>query len=274
MFTLSKIIGWLFEPANLIVMLVLLGFALRALRWRRLGAGCIGLGAALLAVGVATPLGEALLFRLEDRIPPPADRAAAIADAQGAIILGGAARSGALIEARGGYQLNESAERVTTIVELRRIRPDLPVLVSGGSGAIDAIPDETSPAEVVGRFLDAMGVGRETVVFERVSRNTYENAVLSATLWGDREGPFLLVTSAAHMPRALGVFRKAGLDVAPFPVDYRADPPSWRWRLIGTRRLEALRGAVKEYVGLAAYYLAGRTDTLFPAQTPPPASGG
>lgn len=264
MFIFSKILGWLIEPANLIVALTAIGLLARALGRRWIGGAALGLAGAGLLVGIATPLGETLLYRLEDRIPPPPDRRAAIAQAAGAIVLGGATQTGPIIGARGGYLLNRKAERLTTVVELRRIRPDLPILVSGGSGSIvsDA-PGEGAP-EVVARFLDAVGVGRETVDFETRSRNTYENALYSAEAWADRDGPFLLVTSAAHMARSVGAFRQVGLEVIPFPVDYRAPPPSWSWRFIGTRRLEVLRDVTKEYVGLLGYYLAGRTDALFP----------
>lgn len=264
MFFLSKAIGWLIEPGNLIVTFVALGLVLRAVGWRWTGTAALGAGGAFLAAAMATPLGEALLFGLEDRIPPPPDRSAAIARAQGAIVLGGGAQTGPIIGVRGGYLLNRKGERLTTIIELRRERPDLPVLVSGGSGHIFPERQAEGAPEVVARFLDAVGVGRDTVEFERRSRNTYENAVFSAEAWAERAGPFLLVTSAAHMPRALGTFRAAGMDVIPFPVDYRAPPPSWHWRMIGTRRLEVLRDAIKEYFGLGAYWLAGRTDTLLP----------
>jgi len=79
---------------------------------------------------------------------------------------------------------------------------------------------------------------------------------------------WLLVTSAFHMPRAIGCFRAVGFDVIPWPVDYRTSGPGDAWRLFpraseGLRRVDL---AAKEWAGLLAYYVTGRSTALLPAQ--------
>jgi len=93
---------------------------------------------------------------------------------------------------------------------------------------------------------------------------------LRAIGWTPNPGasdPWLLVTSAAHMPRAVGVFRREGFYIQPYPVDWRTrGREDWavpfRWASSGLARVDA---AAHEWVGLVVYYLTGRTLTLFPA---------
>jgi uncharacterized SAM-binding protein YcdF (DUF218 family) len=121
------------------------------------------------------------------------------------------------------------------------------------SGAIEAGP----AAEI----LEAYGVPRDLIIVDSKSRNTHENAINTAVIWrerGFRSG--LLVTSATHMPRALASFRKAGLDVLPWPADFRGGYPQ-----VGTvfaflpnaRALDVTKTAIKEWLGLAVYRLRG-----------------
>ena len=104
--------------------------------------------------------------------------------------------------------------------------------------------------------------------FENRSRNTYENAIMTRALVRPKPGEsWLLVTSAAHMPRSIGIFRHIGWDMTAYPVDYRTfgnsrdDKPTTE-ALDSLRRLDV---ALHEWVGLAAYWAAGKTDTFFPA---------
>jgi uncharacterized SAM-binding protein YcdF (DUF218 family) len=102
---------------------------------------------------------------------------------------------------------------------------------------------------------------------ERQSRNTQENAGLSKTLAAPKPGErWLLVTSAFHMPRSVGVFRKAGFAVEPYPVDWRTggrgDLFSFTARAIeGLSRVET---GVREWMGLAAYWISGKTTEFLP----------
>jgi uncharacterized SAM-binding protein YcdF (DUF218 family) len=102
---------------------------------------------------------------------------------------------------------------------------------------------------------------------DRASHNTWENAVYTKALAAPQPGQrWLLVTSASHMPRAMGVFRKVGFAVEPWPVDFRtADARDWFQTFEspaeGLRRVEL---AGHEWIGLITYWLMGRSDELFP----------
>jgi uncharacterized SAM-binding protein YcdF (DUF218 family) len=101
-----------------------------------------------------------------------------------------------------------------------------------------------------------------------VGRDTYENALFTARILDPKPGErWLLVTSAWHMPRAMGCFRRAGFAVEAWPVDYRTpgrlEPMRFHSSIPeGLRRIDFV---VREYIGLAVYYLAGRTEALLPA---------
>ncbi len=259
MFVFSKLVHYLIHPLHLVLALVCAGLVLRAIGLRALGAAALWAAAGFTAIVSLTPLAGWLAYGIENRV---ARGELALEDAAGVIVLGGATGRPELVEAHGTYQINDAAERVTTIVALRRRRPDLPVLVSGGSGRL--VPHETiREAEITRMFLADMGVDPGTVEFETRSRNTYENAVYTAELLADRPGRYLLVTSAFHMPRALGCFRRAGIDVVPYPVDHRFGPTSWTG-LSPVNRFGELDMAMSEIAGLVFYRLLGRTDALFP----------
>jgi len=77
---------------------------------------------------------------------------------------------------------------------------------------------------------------------------------------------WLLVTSAAHMPRSIGLFRKADFDVIPYPVAFKSTGKDGQWYVPRTAgaALGHIETAVHEYVGLWIYYQTGRIDDLFP----------
>jgi uncharacterized SAM-binding protein YcdF (DUF218 family) len=161
--------------------------------------------------------------------------------------------------------LNEAAERFTEAVALARRLPGARVVFSGGSAAVFA--DEPPEAETAARLFAALGIAKDRITLESASRDTYENAMFTARLIKPAAGQrWLLVTSAWHMPRAMGCFRQAGVAVEAWPVDYRTAPHFQPLRFHtalteGWRRIDFI---AREYVGLVAYYLSGRTSALFP----------
>lgn len=161
--------------------------------------------------------------------------------------------------------VNEAAERLTEGVRLAKRLSGVPVVFTGGSaGLMVSLPGAARP---VGQFLADMGITPERIVIEDRSRNTHENALFTRDLVKPAPGRrWVLVTSAAHMPRSVGVFRKAGFDVIPYPVDYRTRGPEDLLRPFERipAGLERTDVAAREWIGLVAYWLTGRTDTLFP----------
>lgn len=263
-FFLSKVVWFLLNPLNSLLLCLLAWLASRRLGWR---VGARLFGAVLLLYGGAIlliPLPELALRALENRFPAPQVGAGDIA---GVIVLGGATDSGAVAAARGQVVLNSNAERLTTAVALHRAMPELPIVVSGFSGRLRL--EGWNEAEITRRLFEQLGVDMTKVRFEAQSRNTAENARLTTALIEAEAAtparPWLLVTSAAHMPRAVASFRTLEVPVLPHPVDYRTEPDKVTWpREIGDS-LGLAGMALHEWVGLLAYYVTGRTDELFPA---------
>ena len=234
-----------------------------ALGRRLLLAGLLGL-----VLLMALPVGNWLLLPLEERIPPVA-RAPDRVD--GIIVLSGALEP-ALTEERGIPSLNAAAERMTTFVALARRYPEARLVFTGGSGSL--APGTLSEADVARTLLAELGVAPGRVVFEDRSRNTYENAVFSRALVRPQPGQrWILITSASHMPRSLGIFREIGWPVISWPVGYKSGRSLAIWynSSVG-QRLDEVDWAVHEWVGLVAYWLMGRSSAILPAPDPQPAA--
>lgn len=259
-FIASKIFGFLLAPVHVGIFLCAIGAALLYTRWRAWGGALATAGALALIVMGFSPLGHMLAAALEARFPEPAPDMPA---PDGIIVLGGAADAELSAE-RNWPVLSEAAERLTTPIALMRKYPQARLVFAGGS----ATPGSRPEAEAVRRFWREAGVDKGDVLYEDRSRNTLENAVFARERVQPEPGErWLLVTSALHMPRAMGVFRKAGFPVIAFPVDYRTDGELWRLEFPGgaTGALNLVDAAVHEWGGLVVYWLTGKTDALFPA---------
>jgi len=260
-FVLSKILGFFAIPSNLVLSIGLLGLVLWGTRLARAGRWLVAGSFIVLAILGLSPVGNALILPLEQRFPAW-DAGHGAPD--GIIVLGGAI-SPDVSSARNDVALNESAERMTAVAELARRYPRARIVFSGGSAAL--IYEEGTEAEFAERLLDSLGIARDRVLLEDRSRNTVENAIFSKEIAKPKPGErWLLVTSAYHLPRAIGVFRKAGFAVEPYPVDWRTRGIEDALRPFpttgdGLRRTDT---AVREWVGLAVYWVTGRTSELFP----------
>jgi uncharacterized SAM-binding protein YcdF (DUF218 family) len=220
-FYLAKALWFLLQPSTLIALLIGYGAILIWTGWARWGRRFVTVGAILLLIAGLSPLGNALILPLEDRFPranlddPPPPT--------GFILLGGA-EDRLVGAARHAPTLNEAGERLVEAAILARRFPEAKIAFSGGDAGI--LYKSDSEAAGAQALLTAMGVPPERLILEANARDTYENAAfLKEEL--NRQGDlapgkrWLLITSAYHMPRAMGAFRKAGFDVEPWPVDYR-----------------------------------------------------
>jgi uncharacterized SAM-binding protein YcdF (DUF218 family) len=259
-FILSKTVTFLLLPSNLLILAGLVGVVLLSTRWRRVGSRLASASVVLLAAIGFLPVGDLLLRPLEGRFPPwDASRGVPV----GIVVLGGAIdpRNS---QGRGESQLNDAAERVVAIAKLAREFPNARIIYSGGNGSLlSGWPPE---ADLLPPLLDRLGVERNRVTLEARSRNTAENARYSKELAKPQPGDhWLLVTSAFHMPRAIGCFRRVGFSVEAYPVDWNA-PRGLRFDearsiAIGLGRTD---DAIHEWAGLVVYWLTGRTSELFP----------
>jgi uncharacterized SAM-binding protein YcdF (DUF218 family) len=256
-------IGWLLvEPSNLFAVLALLGIILGWTRFQRFGRRLALLCSTLLLILGLTPAANWLILPLEMRFPVP-DLAGKRID--GVIVLGGAVQERETL-AHGPMALNDAGERVVAMADLARRFPEARVLFTGGAGIYSNAPKPEG--EVLREQLSVLGLTTDRVMIESRSVDTYENAILSKPLMQPKPGEiWLLVTSAWHMPRSVGIFRKAGWQVTAYPVDFRA--AGWQDQTRGFASVsEGLRRtevATREWLGLLVYRLTGRSDALFPA---------
>lgn len=262
-FWISKLVWALISPDSLLLLLWLGGFALLlggALHYAKVVLGC-ATGFALVVAFV--PLGEWLITPLESRFTPLASLPEKV---DGIIVLGGAVEA-LRSESWQQTQSNQAAERLWSFTALARHYPDAQLLFSGGSGALTQ--QTLKEANWVPGLLEEAGLGARAVTLEAQSRNTYENVLYSKALAAPQpQQRWLLITSAAHMPRAVGIFCAQQWSVLPYPVDYRSDRQRlWRVELRFAEHLQELRDASREWIGLLAYFVSGKTASLLPNQS-------
>jgi len=255
MFIVSKIFVLLTQPLFWVIallVLALLTLQCKPILGRRLVAGALVL---LMAIGWQ-PAPEFLIRHLESRYAefhPQADLGGYV----GVIVLGGGTESGRAAQAHSQPLLTDAAERLTAPIAMRKRNPHLRVVYTGGEG--DLWGTGPSEAQRARGFFESMGLSGPHVAYESASRNTYENAVLTAQLPGiDRTQRWLLVTSATHMQRSMATFAKAGWNVTAYPVDFRTggDTP---WTAYSLRDGPAnWQLPLHEWVGLLAYRITGR----------------
>jgi len=258
-FNLSKLFWFFARPDHLLIWMLLLGLFSLWVGRRRFGITLLISDLILLLCIALMPLGDALLMPLEARFPQPK----AELKVDGIVVLGG----GELAEESAYWQqpqVNQAGERLMLIPLLARRYPQARILFSGGSGSV--LRPEFRGGDVAREYLEGVGLS-DRVLIESESRNTYENAAKTLELLGGvPEGNWLLVTSAFHMPRSIGIFRRQGWELTAYPVDYHAlspdglrlDPGLWE-------NLRDIEVALREWTGLLAYYLSGKTSHLFPA---------
>lgn len=264
LFVASKVFWFVVQPGNLLAFLIIFctGFGIVRSRSRwlvRANLLLLGLTSALTFL----PIGSWIEGPLEQRFPPAVLQESAPGPA-GVIVLGGVIDPIATT-ASGMPSVGGGAERVLEMLYLARLYPAVPVIYTGGSGRLTNT--EHREADAARLLVERIGIDPGRFIFESNARNTFENAARVAELYPPKPGDtWILVTSAAHMPRSVGVFRRAGFKVIAYPVDFKIkkdETYSLRFDLTGG--LSGVSSALREWIGLLAYRLMGRTSELFPA---------
>lgn len=260
-FLLSKLFWVLVQPLNALCILGGLGLLVR-LRWdlagqRMLNAAMIG----ILVFGLL-PLGPLLMTYLETRYPTPKQLPGKI---DGIIVLGGAFEAHTAT-VTGEIAANDNIERAFCFAELAKKHPEAQLVFSGGAG--DIVHPDAMEADVAKKFFMLAGLGDRKIRYEEKSRNTYENVLYSMEMLDPRNGEnWVITTSAYHMPRTAGIFKKFGWRIIPYQCDIRTD---------GTyesafRRLPNIAGnfqmlnlAMKEIIGSIVYYVTDKSAFILP----------
>lgn len=260
----------LVTPSNLFPGLALLGLAMIAAGRHRVGAGLAWAGVLAMLSGL-TPLANWALLPLEQRFHAQHD---VVRPVDGIIVLSGGVDL-TTSRTRGQLTLNDAGGRITALIDLAHRHPTARLIYTGGDPAPSGGRARAPEAVLAGAYLEEIGIAPARLTIEARSRTTAENAAEVRKLLKQQPGErWLLVTSAWHMPRAMGAFRRVGLVVEPYPVDFRtAGPFATRFTFEHTADgLHLLDVAAKEWVGLVVYRLTGRSDALFPAPDAGPAS--
>src|SRR5258707_12595213 len=248
-------------PTNFLIGLGLFGAILLATRWASLGRKLMVASAVLLAICGFSPLGRLLLYPLESRFPPW-DAARGAPD--GIIVVGGSIDVD-LSAAHGVAVTNGGADRLTAAAALANRYPNTRIIYSGGSAKL--IAGDAREADYATAFLESLGASRARLTMEPRARNTQENAEFSKALAAPKSGErWLLVTSAYHMPRSVGLFRKAGFDIETYPVGWRGGERAdlLTFSSVAVDGLERTDAAIREWMGLVVYWATGRIDRLLP----------
>jgi len=209
---------------------------------------------------MAYPLGDLLLEKLEKRFSVPATLPEQI---DGIIVLGGSEQL-KTSQSWQAPQTGEAGDRYLAAAMLARHYPQTPLWVSGGSNSLHMTAHE-AVAEIHRQLLLMAGVPASQIHIEQNSRNTYENIQNLRQVLPDPDGQYLLVASAYHMPRSVGIARKLGLNVIAYPVDYRSQRGALRqFDLALFEHLQTLEPAIREWLGLTVYFLTGKTSQFLP----------
>ncbi len=259
-FIASKVFWAIAQPDSLIVILLALAAAmllLNRIKWAKITITALALFLAGLGI---YPLGDFVLAPLENSYALPTDVAPTRI-----IVLGGGEDSypSGLSQTQ---NLNEAGERFLTAISLAHQFPNATLIFTGGSGnMLDQAISGTDIAEPI--FDQFPGLSGRTLL-EGLSRNTYENAKntaqsLQAMGADPAQGQTVLVTSAYHMRRSMGVFCAAGYrNIIPYPTDYRV---TYRWDWDLANHLHDLNNGLREWIGILAYRVTGKIHTLSPA---------
>ena len=260
MYSLAAQVFWTFaDPARLFPGLAVIGAILLWTRWRRAGRLVVTFAAiGIFAVG-SLPVARWIALPLEQRFPP---FTASDADIAGIIVLG--AGYAQVSDLTGMPVTEASGGRLVKLIELAEAYPRARLAYTGGGSPTLAITE----AERAARDLTRVGFDVGRVVFEGRSRNTYDNALFTKEMLSPQPGDrWVIVTSAIHMPRAVGAFRAAGWEVIPAPVEYLFGPVSnFEWGTFHpVRQFLWVSRITHEWIGLVAYWALGRSSALVPA---------
>ncbi len=261
-FWISKLVWMVIKPDFLLVLFLFVGLICLyagALKKAKLILGLVVI--AMLTITVV-PIGKWLLSPLENRFPTNPELPEKV---DGIIVLAGAEDNyrSALWKQ---VELGRGVERLYYFMKFMHEYPDAIHVFTGGTGSI--VHPEYKSADQARKIFRGLGFDVDKILFERESKNTYENGVNSYKMVKPKPGEkWILITTAWHMPRSVGIFRKLGWPVIPYPVDHWTEPGSFfEIDLDLAGHLRNFKIGAKEWVGLLSYYISGKTSALFPGE--------
>lgn len=261
-FYISKLIWLIFSPDSLLLILIIFSLVLLYIGKTQLAKITLSITSLLLILIALLPIGEWLLYPLESRFQTNPTLPEKI---DGIIVLSGA-ENAELSSIWKQVELNAAVERDLAFVRLAKRYPNSRLIFTGGSGSLTK--QEFKGADIAEKLFKQLGVNATKIIFERESRNTYENIIFSKNIIKPNKNEnWILITTGWHMPRSIGISCKAGWSVIPFPVDHQTKKDDlFRIDFNLSDNLKILKTGIKEWLGLFAYYLSGKTTSFFPKQ--------
>ena len=259
-FAISKLVWIVLSPSNLIITMMTLATIMlllnkvTAAKWILLPLMAISF------LVMAYPFSDSLISPLEMRFNKPATLPQTI---DGIILLGGGEKLKQSLSWH-SQELGDAGDRYIGVAVLAKYYPEVPIIYSGGSGLL-RFQNGVNEASIAKKVLTNIGVAKQRLIIESKSRNTYENFLFLKPKLPKPNGVYLLVTSAFHMPRSVGIARKQGINVIAYPLDYRSNSIAFRqWDFDFLEHLSVLETATREWIGLTVYYWTGKTSAWLP----------
>ena len=261
-FYLSKYIWILISPDSLFIILLSICLLLFLLKQVKKATFLLGFLTFFTLFISFFKVGDWMLYPLESRYQHNPDLPEQV---DGIIVLGGSILPDLSVEWQ-QLETNQSHERLSSFLQLAQLHPNARLVFSGGNASTNR--DRPTEAQTAETYFLKSGISSERLFIDNKARNTAENASYSKQLVNPKSSEtWVLITTAYHMPRAVGVFCQHNWKVIPYPVDHQTLPSKLyqpQYSLIGHANNLVL--ASHEWLGLLAYYLNGKTHQLLPAQ--------
>ncbi len=258
----SKLFWILISPDSLFLIFLTAGIFLLFTRWQKKARKLLLLLIFLAWILALLPVGDWLYYPLEKQFSSHPTLPGKI---DGIIVLGGS-----VIPSLSQYwqqlETNNSHERLSQFILLAKQYPNARLIFTGGNSSLRK--DSPTEAEQVKDYILQSGINESRLLLENKARNTYENAVYSKRLAQPALNEnWILITSAYHMPRSIGVFCKQGWATIPYPVDHASQPDKLLTPSLElSDHLSNLIEASHEWLGLLAYFVSRKTSHLIPKE--------
>jgi uncharacterized SAM-binding protein YcdF (DUF218 family) len=221
---LSKVLFYLLMPLCLIVLCLIVALFSKNQKFKKRSLQTAF--ALILIFGNGFLSNEAFLWW---ETPPTSPEAISMTYDVGIILTGGMISNKLSTESQ--IFTDKTADRFIQPLRLYKMGKLKKILISGGSTDLLMMHEDVSDETLkVAQLLEELGVKKEDIILERKARNTHENGLFTAEIlknYPQFGNKYLLFTSAFHMRRAEGCFRKAGLKVTPFPTAFKSNARSW-----------------------------------------------
>ncbi len=261
-FISSKILWLIISPENLIVIALFATFILFLSKKLRLAKKFFYVTSSTIFIIALFPIGSWLIYPLETQFPAHPNLPEKI---DGIILLGGSFNTSSS-QAWGKVQTNNFADRIHSFIALKYKYPNAKAIFTGGIASVNSTyPTEAFFAQ---KLFNDMGLEDEQILYESKARNSYENIIYAKRLALPKQGEnWIVVSSAFHLPRTVGIFCQQNWPIIPYPADFHSNPDSmFMPELNLSDNLNLLNYAIHEWIGLIAYHLTGKTTEWLPQQ--------